>query len=223
VNLSEAVTRLARAFFFCARLLCFVLWLPRLAAAGWRIDPPVNVSLSTDAAADTARSADDGSASPAGIPTLRGRADHNPLRVFLGQDAYASRGAALDSTGVAFAPGDLRGVPARDNGGTNGDYTRPAPLASPIGWDRIDRIDVRKSCGLRGALVGGLIGAAAFGGIVGLASRNGGEIGLGFLLLIWLPPAGAVLGGAAGSTQRRSETVWERAKNDPGSAAQSGR
>jgi hypothetical protein len=175
-------------------------------------------AAATDTAAIPAASVSDGAPSPAEIVTVRERVNHPVVRVFRGQDAYDVRGARFDSRGVAFVPANLRGVPAWDNGGPYGDYTRPARLASPIGWDRIDRITMRKPCALRGAVVGGLVSTAAAVAIFGRATRYGeGELGTLVSVLV-LPALGGLVGGAIGAFRWRSEPVWQRAGTEPGSA-----
>ena len=187
-------------------------------------------AAATDTAANSAPSVSDGAPSPAEIVTVRERVNYpitvrgrvnypiTIIRVFLGRDAYDVRGARFDSRGVAFAPGNLRGVPAWDNGGSNGDGTRPAPLASPIGWDRIERITMRKPCGARGALVGAVAGAVAYTAICGWARQSNGEVGMEGLVLLPLVPLGALLGSALGAFRWRSEPVWQR-ETDPSASA----
>ena len=156
--------------------------------------------------------------SPAEIATVRERVAHHDARIHLGGNAYDIRGAGFESGGVTFTPGDLHGVPAGDNGGPDDDFTQPAPLASPIGWDRIDRIQVRKPCGLRGALAGAVVGAAAYTAILSWASHNGKEVGFGALVLLPLVPLGAGLGSAVGASAQRSEPVWQRETDRSASA-----
>ena len=148
--------------------------------------------------------------SPAEIATLSERVDHHVARIHLVESAYDIRGARFESGGVAFAPGELRAVPAGDNGKPDDDSTQLAPLASPISWDRIGRIAVRKPCGTRGALAGGLVFTAAGAAIFGLAYHSDPELGPGILGVFALPPLGAVIGGAIGAVGRRSEVVWPR-------------
>ena len=178
-------------------------------------------AAAADTAANPAPLVTDRSPSPAEIATLRERVNHPVVRLFIGQDAYDVRGARFDSRGVAFAPANLRGVPAWENGGPNGDHTRPAPLASPIGWDRIDRITMRKPWALRGAVKGGLIGTAIFFAVLNLGSHfrlsDYGSESAG-ILLVALPPIAALTGGAMGAVRWRSESVWQRAGTDPRSA-----
>jgi hypothetical protein len=172
-------------------------------------------SLQTEA---TAPPAAPRTPSPAEIATIRERVARHDARLHLGGNAYDIRGAFFESDGVAFTPRDLRGVTARDNGGPYDDFTQPEPLASPIAWDRIDRIQVWKPCGLRGALVGAAVGAAAYTVIVSQASRYGDEVGFGAVLLLPLVPIGAVLGSAVGAFQQRTESVWQREPDRSASA-----
>ena len=159
-----------------------------------------------------------GAPPPAEIATLRERVDHHQVRVHLGPSAYDIRGARFDAAGVGFAPTDLRCVPGWDSGARGDDsFAVPAALASPIGWDRIDRIEVRKPCGTRGALVGGLVGTALYGTMVMLAPQSGGEVGMAALFGLVLVPLGALLGAGIGAGGRRGESVWER----PGSGSPS--
>jgi hypothetical protein len=159
---------------------------------------------------------------PAEIAALRERVDKQSVRVFLSQDAYDIHGAGFDSRGVAFAPGDLRGVPAWDNGGSNSDFTRPAPLPSPIGWARIDRIETREPAALRGALrgalVGGLIGTAACAALFAWANQSNEELGPGVLALFALPPLGALVVGTIGAFGQHSVAVWQRDRDRSPSA-----
>jgi hypothetical protein len=171
-------------------------------------------AAAVDTVANLAPSVSDGAPSPAEIVTMRERVDHPVVRLFIGQDAYDVRRARFDSGGVAFASGNLRGVPAWENGGPNGDHTRPAPLASPIGWDRIDRITMRKPWALRGAVQGGLIGAAVFFAVLKLGSHFAVDDYVNEsagILLIALPPIAALTGGAIGASRWRSQSVWQRA------------
>jgi hypothetical protein len=164
-----------------------------------------------DAAADTAVSVTEWAPPPAEIAAVRERVDHPVVRLFVGPDAYDVRGARFDSAGVSFDSGNLRGVPAWDNDGLNGDDTRPAALGSPIGWERIERITMRKPCALRGALVGGLICTAAAAGILGWAAQvDMADKGNPVAVLV-LPALGGVVGGAVGAFRWRSEPVWQRA------------
>ena len=196
-----------------------IVWRPALAGSPV---PPADFAGATDASSLQALTAAPPAAprtpSPVEIATLSERVDRHVARVHLGESAYDIRGARFESGGVAFTPGDLRGVAAWDNGGPNGDDTRPAPLASPIGWDHIDRIQVRKPCGLRGALVGAVVGAAAYTAILGWASHNGDEVGFGALVLLPLVPLGAGLGSAVGASVQRSEPVWQRETDRSASA-----
>ena len=156
--------------------------------------------------------------SPAEIATLSERVDHHVARIHLGRDAWDIRGARFEPGGVTFSPGDLQGVAAGDNGGRDDDFTQPAPLASPVGWDRIDRIEVRKPCGTGGALVGAVVGAAFYTAIIGLAGVGGAEVGFGAVVLLPLVPLGAVIGSAIGASVQRSESVWPRETDRSASA-----
>ncbi len=143
---------------------------------------------------------------PDALADLRWRVGRNEARVWSGIDAWDVRGARFDSTGVVFGPDDLRGVPAWDRGGVNGDYSRPAGITSPIPWSRIDRIQVRRPSVLYGSILGGLIGTVAMASLLAWAVPD--DPGPGVLVLFAIPPAGAVLGGAFGAATVRSETVW---------------
>lgn len=188
-----------------------IVWRPGLAEspvpAGDAAGAADASSLRTPAAAPPAAPR---TPSPAEIATLSERVDHHVARIHLGGNAYEIRGARFESGGFAFSAGDLRGVPAWDNGGPNDDFTQPAPLASPISWDRIDKIEVRKPCGTRGALAGGLIGTAASAAILGVAGYSDYDLELGVIGLFVLPPLGVVIGSAIGAAGRRSEVVWPR-------------
>jgi hypothetical protein len=172
-----------------------------------------------DTAAEVAPSITGGAPSPAALGILRERVDRHEVRVFVGPNAYDARRVRFDAAGLSFAPGDLRGVPAWDNGGPHGDGTRPAPLASPVTWDRIDRMSLRKPCGLRGALIGAVVGAAVYAAIVGYtaivesASISDEDLGFGVVLLLPLVPISAGLGAVVGTMHTRSELVWQRGGN----------
>lgn len=194
-----------------AMLMAISLGIGRPPGAAFAVASPVPAVAVADSAAKTTPTLAEAAPSAAEIATLRSRVGDGVARVRIGADAYDIRAARFTAEGVAFGRGDLRGVPGWDRGMSNGDDTRSAPLASPIGWDRIDRITVRKPCGLRGAVVGGLLGTAACGAVFALAARNGDDMGMGALAVLALPPMGAFLGGAVGMLQRRSAPGWQRA------------
>lgn len=165
-------------------------------------------------AVPTAPAATDGSPTPAEIAALRDRVDHHVARVRVGQDLYDIRGARFDDVGVAFDSHRLR--PRRAVA-----YYEPRPPLppSPIAWDRIDRITVRKPCGLRGAIAGGVVGTAALAGIVTWWEASNVEPGPAFFVLA-LPPVGATLGGAIGALTLRSESGWQRTGTAPAGTAE---
>ena len=174
--------------------------------------PARSVAVATVAAAESAAAPTGGPPSPAEIAILRGRMDHHVARVQLRLDAYDIRGATFDAGGVSFGPGAARGVPRWEREGRSGTLALPGPLASPVGWDRIDFVIVRKPCGTRGALVGGVAGAAAYATILAVfAEFNSSESGMGALVLLPLPAVGALVGAGFGSLVVRSEPGWERA------------
>ena len=157
---------------------------------------------------------------PSELVGLRQSVGRFDLRVWSGFDAWDVRRPRLDSTGVAFEPGDLRGVPAWDRGGPNGDYSRPDPLVSPVAWGHIDSLQVRKPGAARGGGMGlalGLLAAVGFAKLVDSDSSEG--LGMGWLFIVPLVVGSLVLGTALGSGQRSSETVWARPARSMGAPA----
>ena len=131
---------------------------------------------------------------------------------------FEARHPRFDDAGVSFAPNDLHLPYWQDTTGTRrtGRSDWRGMPESPIGWDRIDEIAVRKPNRTRGAIVGGLLGLALGATVVGLALSNDRHIELGMLVLPFIPPAGALAGGLAGglvgAPLRRSEIVWRRSE-----------
>src|SRR5512143_2916217 len=127
-------------------------------------DPPAGAASPPDTTAGSAAGAaspvTDVAPSPAEIVALRMRVGDHTARVRLGEYAYDIRGARFEPAGVAFDPGRLYVA----SGGAY--YERGPRPSSPIAWDRIDRITVRKPCGTRGAVVGAVVGLR---GMVALA------------------------------------------------------
>jgi len=155
-------------------------------------------------AVPAASPATDGSPTPAEIAALRDRVDHHVARVRLGRDLYDIRGARFDSVGVAFDSHRLRPRSA-----VAYYEQRPPRPSSPIAWDRIDRITVRKPCGLRGAIAGGVMGTAVLTGVAVWWNVSNVEPGPAFFVFAF-PPVGATIGGAIGALTWRSEPGWQR-------------
>ena len=137
------------------------------------------------------------------------------MRVWVGTAGYDFRKAWLDSTGVVFDPRDERGVPAWQSGGANGDQTRPEPLASPIPWSRIERIDARRRSASRGATVGAWSLAAITLAISYPGLHSSDVSGFIYLFTGGAFFTGAVVGGAIGGVSIHSERLWERRAAPP--------
>lgn len=137
------------------------------------------------------------------LDLLRTRVGRRVVRVSAGHDDYEFSRARFERSGVVFSTAGSEGLPRWAAEGE-------AQASSPIAWDRIDRIQAWKPCGLRGALIGGLVGAAAYTVILSQARADGDEVGFGAILLLPLVPLAAVLGSAVGAFQQRLEPVWQR-------------
>ena len=168
-----------------------------------------------------ATSAPDTGATPSAesLALIRRRTDRRPLRVWCGSDGYEIRRASIDPTGVAFGPGDQRGLPAWQGGGANGDNTRPVPIASPIAWSRISRLETPRPSGIRGALVGALLVPAGLMCSIAVAGEWDTftdpdiEAQAGRVLIVGGGAlVGAVLGSATGAFVDHAERVWPIAK-----------
>jgi len=155
---------------------------------------------------------------PLPLDVLRDDIGRSRLTLWIGQDRYEIRHARLEPVGVAFDPGDPRALPSRPAGGGYWEERRPSLLPSPIGWDRIDRVETMKPCALRGAIVGGLVGAAACAALFAWAAESNEEMGTGALALFALPPVGVVLGGGVGALMHHSKRIWHRVPSAPGAA-----
>ncbi len=136
---------------------------------------------------------------------LARRVGGNDVRVWARAEAYEISHPRFDLTGVAFRPDDVMGIRHRA-----GSPSGSRPATSPIAWQRIQSIQALKPCGLRGALVGGLVGTALMASAFGWAAHENEEVGIAGLALLTLPPAGVVVGGMLGAFVTRSETVWPR-------------
>lgn len=84
------------------------------------------------------------------------------------------------------------------------------PLASPVSWDLIDRIDVRRPRGTRGAVAAGVIGIASDTASFRMACHSDPELGPCILGVLALPSLGVVIGAAIGAVMRRCEVVGRR-------------
>jgi len=144
-------------------------------------------------------------APPVPLVALREDVGRHLVRLEVGQDRYELRRARLEPAGIAFDPGDLRGLPSRPAGGGYW-QEKPAPaLASPIGWDRVQRIQTQHSNLLRGAVVGSLLAV----GMVAAIEETNPDDTVGFFYAGAVPAL--VLGGAAiGVLTHHWKQVWRR-------------
>jgi hypothetical protein len=132
---------------------------------------------------------------------IRGAEGRDVRLLVNGEDIVVAR-ARISAAGIALGPDDLRGASATPH--------------SPYGWDRIDRIQTRRSSALRGALLGALVSGA----IVGVAvSRSANTEGLGLMVIVPLEIAvGPVVGALLGANTRHWGTLWQRSPSTPGKA-----
>lgn len=170
---------------------------------------PAALANDADTVAMATRPAGAAAPTPAEIGVLRERLGRHVARVRVGAESYDVRDARFDAGGLTFAPGDARPLDRWESRGRTGVLVTPGPLSSPVGWDRIEGVTVRKPCGWRGALVGGVVGAAAYGTIVALVDDSNSE-GMEVLVLLPLPAVTALLGAGLGSLVHRSEPGWVR-------------
>ena len=136
------------------------------------------------------------SPSAAELDLVRQRVGTHTVRAQVGALAYDFRGARFDSIGMYFDP-------RRSSDAT--------PLSSPVAWDRIQRIDVLKPCGTRGAVIGGAIGSALCVSLLMLIAATNDDPGPGALGILALPPIGIGAGGLVGLMIQRKEPAWDRA------------
>jgi hypothetical protein len=133
------------------------------------------------------------------LAKLRRQIDDRSVRVWMGEQRYQMRRVQLSSAGVAFdsanvlsaRPGDVQGQP---------------PL-SPIAWQQVDRIESCHPHGLLGAVLGAFAGLILAGEF---ASNAGSDPGPGIVVVLFIPPATAILGGLVGHSIQTWEAVWSR-------------
>jgi hypothetical protein len=158
------------------------------------------------------------------FPETRRIFERRTVRVHLGEDAFRIHDAMPGPDGLAFAPGAVLSEPAAV---PDTDYWMvrwPAHPASPISWDRIDRIDVRRPSGKRGAVVGCVVGFAFAGSVMLLnkddLERNGWVQDSVLLLSLAFGVSGgtgAILGAGVGSLIPHWKCIGRRAA--PGAGA----
>ncbi len=142
------------------------------------------------------------------IEALRIRIDARPIHLWSGTEHLALRHARLESEGVAFAPWEQGYDPFvyEPWGMEESTIFTGRPLR--ITWDRIDRIETRRSHGLLGAGIGAAAGLAV---TAGLFSNAEGEESLGLIVIgPAIIVAGTVLGAIVGAMAPSRTTVWER-------------
>jgi len=163
-------------------------------------------------------------APPLPVDLLRRELGSGAMRVRLGDHLFVLRHASLGADGVSFEPGDLGGRATPVPGAPYWMEKRPAAPASPIPWDRIDRVECRKSSAVRGALAGMVLLPAAL--VVQLAATDqldelsqGDMAGFGQAVVFGGgATVGAAVGALVGSFLPHWERVWSRPVAGTGAA-----
>jgi hypothetical protein len=158
---------------------------------------------------------------PRPLEKLRADMGHHPVRLQIGQDRYEIRHVRLESAGVAFDPRDLLALPSRATGGPYYAEKRGSPLASPIGWDRIDRIETRQPSALRGAIWGMVaLPVVALGVVAAIGDWDNFTYDADGLYEPVIIGGGAVIGmlvgTGIGAFVHHSKRVWRRPPSAPG-------
>jgi hypothetical protein len=187
---------------------------------------PDSIALAEDSGLHALERADR-KARPVTLGGLHGMIGGKTVRVRLGEDAFVIQNARPEPSGLAFTPGDLSGVPAPLPGAEYYMVRWPVRPASPIGWDRIDRIEVRRPSAVRGAAIGLAVTSAL---VVGLRAcdyegpgfegfGSGGDIPFTVVGSVYVA-TGAIVGAGIGAL---APTHWKRVAHRASPAAGTGR
>ncbi len=161
---------------------------------------------------------------PLPLDVLRHGLGDGAARLRIGDHLFTVRHASLGPDGLGFEPGDLSGRATPVPGAPYWMEKRPAAPASPIPWERIDRIECRKSSAMRGALVGMLLLPAAL--VVQLAATDQldqlseGDMA-GFAQVVVFgggATVGVAVGALVGSFAHHWKPVWSRPAAGTGGA-----
>jgi hypothetical protein len=137
--------------------------------------------------------------SPLPLVDLIRAAEGRDVRLLVNGENIVVARARISAAGIALGPDALRGASAI-----------PHP---PYGWERIDRIQTRRSSALRGALVGTLL-SVAVAGVAMSASTNSEGLGLQVIVPLEIA-AGAVVGALLGAGASHWGTLWQRSPSAP--------
>ena len=129
----------------------------------------------------------DGRPSPAAIALLRAHTRHRRILLALGDTLVVARDAEIDSLGVSCV--DAHGGRGRFH----------------ASWNAIGRLETRRSNALIGLVTGTLVMTV---GALALAGAAGPDPGPGILVVIVMPPCGAVIGGLAGVATHHWRHEW---------------
>lgn len=124
------------------------------------------------------------------------------VRMSVAEEAYVIQGALFDSAGVAFAPDAIEGVGRWEAG----DKLAPAPLPSPVTWERITSLERRDSGWRRGALIGARVVPVA----VYVSVFQDDFEGWAPMFALLSAPLGALGGGIVGALGSVWVPVWRR-------------
>jgi hypothetical protein len=130
---------------------------------------------------------------------LRRQIDDRPVRVWMGEQHYQMRRVQLSSAGLAFDSTNQSSAGPADR--------HDQPPLSPIAWQQVDRIESCHPHGLLGAVLGAFAGLILAGEF---ASNAGSDPGPGIVVVLFIPPATAIVGGLVGHSIQTWETVWSR-------------
>lgn len=137
---------------------------------------------------------------PGRMTRLRADVGSGAVRLRIGSDMCTLESARFDSRGVSFAPGVEEDLPR----GTHAETRSPARLTSPVGWERIRSVDVKRSSTWRGAFAGGVLAPMA----VYVLSASGPRDFTAGLYMPAVVLTGALAGGLVGALIPRWERVW---------------
>ncbi len=153
-----------------------------------------------EAAAQTLEATRSTVPSAATMRQLRREVVHRPVRFQVAGERFDVMPARFDSTGVVFEDGAVSPV----SRWKHGEKLPPEPPASPVPWERIERVDVRRSAALQGAVIGAIVLPLA---TYALNAHDDPE-GWGQAYAIAAIPAGALLGAFFGGMTHTWSPVW---------------